>query len=132
MKELAGHLANELNGFYITLDSPRHFPISSACRGYHTGTGGNKKISKKLERYLLKQKEYINKLKLLRKNKLKNKVKIIKQNKLLKNLKIKIKKEKAKTKEKLKKQKAKEKLKKQKEKEKLKKVHIAKKLKNKK
>jgi hypothetical protein len=129
MKQLAIDLAGELNDFYRSCASPRTFDISNQCPPH---TGGNKKISKKLERYLLKQKEYINKLKLLRKNKLKNKVKIIKQNKLLKNLKIKIKKEKAKAKEKLKKQKAKEKLKKQKEKEKLKKVHIAKKLKNKK
>jgi hypothetical protein len=130
MKQLAIDLAYELNDFYRKCPgSSRTFDISTACLPH---AGGNKKISKKLERYLLKQKEYINKLKLLRKNKLKNKVKIIKQNKLLKNLKIKIKKEKAKAKEKLKKQKAKEKLKKQKEKEKLKKVHIAKKLKNKK
>ena len=127
MKQLAIDLAHELNLFYRNCDSSRTFDIRTAC-GPHAG--GNKKISKKLEKYLLKQTEYINKLKLLRKNKLKNKLKIIKQNKLLKNLKIKIKKEKAKAKEKLKKQK--EKLKKQKEKEKLKKVHIAKKLKNKK
>ena len=130
MKNLAEDLASELDSFYKDCDSRRSFDISTACPGYHTGephTGGNKKISKKLERYLLKQKEYINKLKLLRKNKLKNKVKIIKQNNLLKNLKIKIKKEKAMAKEKLKKEKAKakEKLKKQK----AKKVHITKKIK---
>ena len=124
MKQLAIDLAGELNGFYRSCASPRTFDISNQCPPH---TGGNKKISKKLEKYLLKQKEYINKLKLLRKNKLKNKVKIIKQNNLLKNLKIKIKKEKAMAKEKLKKQKAKakEKLKKQK----TKKVHITKKIK---
>ena len=84
----------------------------------------------------------------LRKHKTKNKTKIEKNNKKIDELKIKIKKEKAKAKEKLKKQKAKakeklkkekakakEKLKKEKEKlkkQKTKKVHITKKLKNKK
>jgi hypothetical protein len=124
MGKLAIDLADELNGFYRSCVSPRTFDIKFACPPHTVPhTGGNKKISKKLERYLLKQKKYIYKLKLLRKNKVKNKVKIIKQNKVLKNLKIKIKKEKAMAKEKLKKQKAKEKTKK---------VHITKKLKNKK
>ena len=134
MKKLAIHLGDELNDFYSELHCRRRFNINTVCPGY---TGGNKKISKKLERYLLKQKEYINKLKLLRKNKTKNKNKIEKNNKLINELKIKIKKQKAKEKLKKEKAKAKEKLKLKKAKAKLKKlkvkkVHIAKKLKNKK
>ena len=50
-----GHLTpNELKVFYRDCGSRRTFDINTECQGYHTG--GNKKISKKIERYLLKQK----------------------------------------------------------------------------
>ena len=54
MKELATHLGDELKVFYRDCGSRRTFDINTECQGYHTG--GNKKISKKIERYLLKQK----------------------------------------------------------------------------
>ena len=123
---------------------PHNRPTGSAA-GTKRASGGG---STKSVLYLVKIEKLRELNKKLRKNKTKNKTKIEKNNKKIDELKIKIKKEKAKAKEKLKKQKAKakeklkkekakakEKLKKEKEKlkkQKTKKVHITKKLKNKK
>ena len=119
-----------------------HNRSTGSAAGTKRASGGG---STKSVLYLVKIEKLRELNKKLRKNKTKNKTKIEKNNKKIDELKIKIKKEKAKAKEKLKKQKAKakeklkkekakakEKLKKEKEKlkkQKTKKVHITKKIK---
>jgi hypothetical protein len=114
----------------VNLLTALHGSVTELCR-IDNDLNKNKRRkrggSTKVVLYLIKIEKLRELNKKLRKNKTKNKNKIEKNNKQIDELKIKIKKEKAKAKEKLKKEKAKakEKLKK----EKAKKVHITKKIK---